>query len=519
MGRNHGRIIVALLLTCAAAGKALGSGAPALTIYNQNFAVVRDTVPLELKRGTNQVRFTGATAYLEPSSVVLRDPLEKHRFQIVEQNYRGDPVSQQMLLDLNEGKAIEFEVITTQAGQTKRERILGKIIRSGGFAPSRQAYMGYTPSASQPIIEVNGKLRFDLPGQPLFPNLTDETILKPTLVWVIETDEASRFDAELSYVTGEMRWEADYNLVLPEHGQNLDLAGWVTIQNDSGKTFQDARIKLMAGDVSKMQNRKPMAFGGFGGGGGGGQPPPVSEKSFDEYHLYTLERATTLLDREKKQVEFVRAANVNSSLLYVYDGASAEEDQVWAPPPEANTQPEYGTKSNPKVWVFREFTNSAANHLGLPLPKGKVRLYRQNTDRQMEFIGENTIKHTPRGEVVRLFTGNSFDLVGERKRTNLRMQLSGSGGAVDPATGLPVPPAASRVPAPWLDETFEITLRNHKEETVEVRVVEHLYRWVNWQITQKSAPFEKTDAQTIEFRLKLKPGGEQKASYTVHYWF
>jgi len=187
----------------------------ALTIYNQNFAVVRDKVALDLARGTNQVRFAEATAFVEPSSVILRDPSSRHQFQVLEQNYRGDPVSQEMMLSLNEGKTIEFEIVQSEGGQTRRELIQGRIVRSG----SGQAYSPYSQYGNpgmQPIIEVNGKLRFGLPGQPIFPSLADNTIMKPTLQWVIESPDPAKFEAEVSYVTGEMRWEADYNLVLPE---------------------------------------------------------------------------------------------------------------------------------------------------------------------------------------------------------------------------------------------------------------------------------------------------------------
>jgi len=507
-----------LLVTCLLSAAAMASE-PALTIYNQNFAVVRETIPLNLKAGVNQVRFAGATTYLEPSSVVLRDPAGKRLLQILEQNFRGDPVSQELLLDLNEGKTIEFERVTTEGGQAKREIVSGKIIRSG--------YLGYGAGGLQPIIEVNGKLQFSLPGQPIFPALADNTILKPTLIWLIETDTAAQFDAELSYVTGEMRWEADYNLVLPEQGDTLDMVGWITMDNESGKTFEQARIKLMAGDVNKIQSSQRarfLAFSARGGGGGGGGEPPVTEKSFDEYHLYTLERPTTLLDREKKQVEFVRAAGVKSVPLYIYDGASGYPDQNWYPD-TVHTEADYGMTGNKNVWVMREFTNSSANHLGLPLPKGRVRVYRRNSDGQMEFTGENVIKHTPRDEIIRLAMGNAFDLVGERKRTNFKERISGGNQVfVDPATGLPVPapappPPDDQDPGPWIDETFEIKLRNHKREAVEIRAVEHLYRWVNWKITEQSGDFRKTDAQTIEFRVRLKPDEEKVVTYKVRYWW
>ena len=512
-------------LGCLFSGTASASQ-PALTIYNQEFAVVRDTVPLNLKAGVNQISFTGATAYLEPSSVVLRDPAGKEQFQILEQNYRADTVSQEMLLTLNEGKTIQFEVINQAGGQAKRELISGKIIRSGSGVPQGTMawygpVMGY--GAVQPIIEVDGKLRFSLPGQPIFPALADDTILKPTLYWVVDAEHPAKLDAELSYITGGLSWEADYNLVMPERGDTLDMVGWVTMDNQSGNSFKEARIELMAGDVNKIQN-----VGGFrrqsgtgGGFGGGAAAPRVTEKTFDEYHLYTLERSTTLRDREKKQVEFVQAAGVKSTGLYIYDGAATDPDQSWAWQ-SAHYEPEYGTQSSKIVWVMREFTNSAANHLGLPLPKGRVRFYRRNTNGQMEFIGENIIKHSPRDEVLRLYTGNSFDLVGERKQTNFKANLPSPLVPVLGPDGQPLPPPpGTRVDRePWIDESFEIKLRNHKQNPVEIRVVEHLCRWSNWAITEKSAEFTKTDAETIEFRVPLKPDEERTVIYTVHYsWY
>ncbi len=239
------------------------SAEPALTIYNQNFAVVRDTVPLDLVAGTNEVRFTDTTSHLEPDSVILRDPAGKAVFQVLEQNYRADPVSQALLLSLFEGKTIGFLVDRPKAAP---EVIQGKIVRSGyvphSAAPQQfgnqyyQQQMAYANGATgmgEPIIEVDGKLRFSLPGQPLFPALADDTILKPTLDWKIQSAEAARFDAELAYVTGGMTWAADYSVVAPEHGDQIDLTGLVTMDNQSGKTFTDAKIKLMAGDVNKVQ--------------------------------------------------------------------------------------------------------------------------------------------------------------------------------------------------------------------------------------------------------------------------
>ena len=482
---------------------------PALTIYNQNFAVVRDAVPLELKSGVTEARFVGVTAHVEPDSVILRDPSGRHTLQILEQNYRNDPVSQELLLSLCEGKTIDFEKINYVNGQPQEQIIRGKIIRSG-YVPHYQAMsrygqqyyasqMAYASGGSgQPIIEVDGKLQFTLPGQPLFPSLGDDTILKPTLTWLIQADKPGKIDAEVSYVTGGMNWHADYNLVSPEKGNTLELVGWVTMDNQSGKSFENAKIKLMAGDVNKIQ---PNEFDRLDGSKAmsyvnGEDSKPVTEKSFDEYHLYTLERRTTLLDRETKQVEFVRATGVKSESVYVYDGVKIDANHYRGWGYDSIRQDrDYGTQCNPKVWVMREFANSETNHLGLPLPKGRLRFYRRDADDQVEFTGEDTIDHTPRDETVRVFTGNAFDLVGERKRTDFKIDTGSK----------------------WADESFEIKLRNHKKDSVEIRVVEHLYRWNNWEITRNSNFYSKTDAQTIEFRIPVKPDEEQTITYTVHY--
>jgi hypothetical protein len=464
---------------------------PSLTIYNQDFAVVRQDLPLDLKSGENQVNVNEITMHLEPDSVVLRDPSGKHSLQVLEQNYRADPVSQISLLALYEGRTIDFE-------QPDHSLIKGKVIRSGYVRPDYFNPNSYGAGAEEPIIEVGGQLRFGLPGIPIFPDLTAETILKPRLEWLIATDKPGRFPAEFSYVTGGMSWQADYNIVAPEKGDVVDVVGWVTIDNRTGKVFENARIKLMAGDVNKIQN--PMearkAMRAMAMDAAAPMAPAVTEKAFDEYHLYTLQRATTLRDRETKQVEFIHASGVASKQLYVYDGAKIDFNRYsgwnWE---NIRNDHSYGTESNPKIWVMREFANSQANHMGMPLPKGRVRFYRRNDDGQMEFTGENMIDHTPKDETVRIYTGNSFDLSGERRRTNYTVDNKQNAGT----------------------ETFEIKVRNHKKEPVEVRVVEHLYRGKNWTVAANSDKYVKKDSQTIEFPVTVQPDGEKVITYTARY--
>src|SRR5579871_711224 len=261
--------------------------AAALTIYNQSFAVVRQTLPLDLKAGTNPVEVTDITAHLEPDSVILRDLKSGRDLHILEQNYRADVASQGLLLSLYVGKTIDFLVNGVQKP--------GRIIRSG-YVPHYQAYsynqqqyyqqqQAYVNAGNgEPIIEIDGQLRFGLPGQPIFPALTNETILKPTLSWLLQSDRPGNTNAEFSYVTGGMSWHADYNVVAPVSGNLLDIVGWVTLDNQTGKTFSNAHIKLMAGDVNKLQ---PQGFSISGQANADfalrevAAPPAVTERSFD----------------------------------------------------------------------------------------------------------------------------------------------------------------------------------------------------------------------------------------------
>ncbi len=438
---------------------------PALTIYNDDFAVVRETFEIPLQPGVNAYAFPGATTQVEPDSVILRDVTGRAHLRILEQSYRADAASEGLLLSLHEGKPIDF-LIRDQDG---REHVVpGRIIRSG-----------HGGSAGSPIIEVEGKLRFSLPGQPVFPSLGDDTILQPTLSWQLSSDQTGRIQAELGYITGGLGWQAAYNLIAPEKGDRVDIVGWVSVSNHSGKRFDDASLKLMAGAVNRVRPEPEMLFKrartmsmAVAMDAAGGE---VTEKAFDEFHLYSLPRAVTLRDGETKQVEFLRASGVDAPQLYIYDPQK------------------YGAK----VATVREFKNAKENGgLGLPLPKGRARFYRQDaTDGRLEFVGENNLDHTAKDETVRLYTGDVFDLVAERLQTDTSMSSRNE----------------------FREESFEIKLRNRKADPVEIRVVETLHGGPNWKLLQQSAPSEKIRADAIEFRIALQPGEEKSVTYRVRY--
>jgi hypothetical protein len=473
---------------------------PQITIYNQDFALIKERRSLDLEAGENEVRMTDVTSLMEPDSVILRDLGDPGAIRILEQNYVGETLSESYLLSQYEGKTLSFQRTNPATGE---EVILtGRIIRSGHVPRQAGWRLGggrtpfqITPGDSSPIVEVDGKIQFFLPGRPLFDTLGSDAILKPTLLWSLWAGRDGRHDLEMSYLTGGLRWEATYNVIAPERGDRFELVGWVTLTNQSGARFTGARVKLMAGDVSKLKSMPTarrmdtmvMAEAGMAA-------PPVTEKPFDEYHLYTLQRPTTLRDREVKQVEFCRGSDIPGSRFYVYDGAQVQP-RGGGNFASYRTNPTYGTQSNTKVFAMLEFENSEAAGLGIPLPRGTIKIYRADADGGREFIGENSIDHTPADETVRVYLGNVFDLVGERKQIDFSVDR-------DRRTA---------------DESFEIRVRNHKEEEVEVRVVERLYRWATWKVSEASDPYTKADARTIEFRVTIPPDGEKVVTYRVHY--
>lgn len=472
----------------------------ALTIYNQDFAVARTSLDLDLHAGVNEVTATEVTSRLEPDSVILRDPSDKRTVHILEQNYDAAVVSEQWLLQKYEGKTIDFEVNTPQGKQI----VQGRIIRAGFYRPPEVTfdYQQTQGLQVQPLIEVNGKMQFQLPGLPLFPVATDGLLLKPTLRWQIQAERPEHFMAELAYITGGFDWEATYNVVVPNNAdvtgdEKADVLGWVTIHNQSGTDFPAARIKLMAGDVAKIRNQSGyrdqiMTFAG--GVTVNGQQPGVTQKPFDDFHLYDLNRTVVLRDGETKQVQFLDAADVTVHRSYVYYGARRDLQPDYNG--NINQNQGYGLDSdNTQVRIEEEIRNSASNHLGMPLPAGRMRLYRRDADGQMEFVGESVIRHTPAEETVKLVTGSAFDLKGSRRQTDFNADYQRR----------------------EIHESFEIKVTNQKDQPVHVTILEPMYRGVSWEILSKSSDYVKRDSRTIAFPVEVPAKGEATVTYTVRY--
>ena len=457
---------------------------PQVTIYNDGFATVKEDRSLSLVEGVSEVRVTDMSRQLEPDSVMLRE-LSKDPFgvKILEQSFINDPLTEGLLLYQMEGKDVRFEE-KREDGTVKEHT--GKVIRSG-----------YIPGggSEQPIVEEAGAVRFSLPGQPVFEGLDPNAFLKPSLVWQLASKKAGECPIEVAYVTAGMSWEATYSLVAPAEGSDLfDLSGWISLNNNTGKTFENADIKLIAGDVQKVQpqvNRMPKGRVMYAMAEMDQAMP--TERAFDEFHLYTLPRPVLLRNNELKQVEFLRATGVKGIRTYVYNPMVGYRYGGGY-----NSDPDYGTQADKKVGVRIEISNSETNQLGVPLPKGRLRLYRTDSvDGRREFTGENMMDHLPKNEMLKLDMGNAFDLVGERKRMDFTVDST----------------------AKRMTESFEIKLRNRKDAPVEIRVVEPLYRCANWKIKTNSLPFMKFDSNTIEFRAPVPADGETVLTYTVDYWW
>ena len=441
-----------------------------LTVYNQNFALIKDQRELELKKGVNKIEFKEVASLIEPTSVHFISLTAPESCFILEQNYEYDLMSSDKLLSKYIYKNI---TIVTKDAKT---------------------YQGVLSSFDGNNIVISGQdglsmiVRPNNINQITFDKTPEGLITKPTLVWEIENNKEGKHLTELSYLTGGIGWLAEYVTVLDKDDKKVSLDGWVSINNTSGASYKNAKLKLIAGDVKRAQPEiNGLAFAGAVREESKAAPQ-FQEKAFFEYHMYTLQRKATLKDNQTKQISLLSANNIPVEKLFVYDPV---DYYGWNWYYYDDNQ----TTKEQKVKVKIEFTNSKQNNLGMPLPKGKIKVYKKDDDGSLQFVGEDMIDHTPKDEMVRLYLGDAFDVVGERKRVNYRESDH------------------------WAEETFEISLRNHKESDIKVNVIEHMWRHTNWKIITKSHEFTKKDAQTIEFKVPVVKDTETKVAYTVRYWW
>jgi len=457
---------------------AVPASALEVTVYNSNLGLIKETRPFQLKNGVNSVQVVDVAAQIDPTSVHFKSLTAPDAVSVLEQDFRYDLISQEKILSRYIGKEIELQRFGRDGD--KKEVIRGTLLSSAGGR----------------VMKVGDKLVLNPQGEAILPELPEGLLTKPTLMWLLNAKKPGEHQGEISYLTGGLSWMADYVLVIDKDDAKADLNAWVTVSNNSGATYKDARLKLVAGDIHRAPApatrgrmnymAAKMAMSEADGMG-------MTEKSFFEYHMYSLGRLTTLAENSSKQVEMASAAGVPVKKLFTYDGVQGMQWNYFGD--GAYWDPNYGLSSGKKVSVHFEFQNKKAEGLGIPLPKGRVRVYKKDDDGSLQLAGEDAIDHTPKDEKVRVKMGEAFDLVGERKRANFQSDQKGR----------------------RFEETFEIKLRNHKETDATITVVEHLYRWTNWKIVESSHKWEKKDAQTIEFSVPVKKDGEAVVTYTVKY--
>ena len=443
------------------------------------YALVREERAFALKAGRNLLRVSDVPAKIDPTTVAFTSVTDPGGTRVVEQSFEFDLTSASKLLS----RYLDREITVEQARAGNVESYTGTLVGTQGGLTLRQS------DGSVRIVETHTGVRL--------PSLPGGLISKPTLVWDIDAARGATHQARFTYQTGGITWWADYNLAYSEPrggGCRLEVAAWVTLVNQSGASYRDARLKLVAGDVQRVQARPAAPQPAMLASRAAEKADGFAEKAFFEYHLYTLGRTTTIPDNSTKQIElFPMAPGVGCEKALVYQGQAGFYPMYGSPMIDRG----FGVQSNRKVDVYLRFRNSKDNGLGVPLPAGKVRVAKMdNADKSLEFIGEDVIDHLPRDETVQIRLGSAFDVVGERKQLDFRIDTN----------------------AKWMEEDIEVRVRNQKpDEAVAVIVKENLYRWSTWNVTRKSHDFTKEDSRTIHFPLKLAPKAEGVVRYTVRY--
>jgi hypothetical protein len=444
------------------------------------YAMIRQERDVKLASGRSTLKFADVAALIDPTTVTFTS-LTEPRTRVLEQSYQFDLVSTEKLLL----KYIDRPIAVERRVGDRVETINGTLLSATDGLLLR------TNDGTIQSLRDYSSVRF--------PELPGGLDTRPTLVWDVASPRAGDQRSRVTYQTGGVTWWADYNLIFNEgkdaNSGLLDLSAWVSIINQSGAAYPNAHLKLIAGDVHRAPTEPVpmMAKSALRAAESvAGDVRGFSEKSFFEFHLYTLERPTTLSNNSTKQIElFDQARQIPAKKVLLYTGL---EQAYFYPNPM--TDRNFGVQSNKKVDVYLEFRNDKQYGLGVPLPAGRIRVSKLDAaDGSLEFIGEDRIDHTPKDEQVRVKLGSAFDVVGERRQTDFSVDSK----------------------AQWMEEQIEIKLRNHKEQPVRVIVKENLYRWSNWKILTKTHEFVKEDARTISFPVDVPKDGETLVRYRVRY--
>jgi len=432
-----------------------------VTVYNNNLGLIKDTRKVKLPLGKGELRFMDVAAHIMPVTVHAKSTNYPKAFTILEQNYEYDLMNADRLLDKYVGKKIKL--IYWNRFQDRKEEVEAILLSNNQgqiFKISDEIYLGY-------------------PGYRVLPEIPENLIAKPTLTWLYENKSQKAHNLEVSYLTNNISWKADYVVILNAEDTVADISGWVTLDNKSGATYKNARLKLVAGEVHRVKERfgDTLAYTVEEARRVGA--PSFKEKPFFEYHIYDLQRKTTIKDKQTKQVNLLEATGIKVQKEFLVYGIKSYFTRRYRE--EVPKQP---------VSVYLKFKNSPANHLGLPLPAGIMRLYKKDDTASLQFVGEDRIEHTPKDEEVRLKIGEAFDVVAERIQTDYK-----------------------RITTQLHESEWEITLRNHKAKDISVGIVEPLCG--NWKVISNTHPYKKVDAFTIRFEVPVPRDKEVRVKYRV----
>ena len=440
--------------------------AVAVTIYNVNLGLVKDQRQIRLQKGEGEVRFMDVASQIIPASVHIKSIIDSGSLLVLEQNYEYDLLNPQKLLDKYVGKDVKLYY---KNPYTEREEVVTATLLSNNGGP---------------IFKIGNDITFGHPGRIIFPGVPENLISKPTLVWLLDNSLSSAQKIEASYLTNGINWRADYVLTLNDKDDMADLSGWVTIDNKSGTTYQNAKLKLVAGDVNRVRDEYEYRDKMLRVAEAAAKAAPqFKEEEFFEYHIYTLQRPSTIKDNQTKQISLITAGDIPVKKELVYYGA------------KYYYYSQYGEAvSNQKIGVFVEIENKKEHNLGIPLPKGIVRVYKHDSEGSLQFVGEDRIDHAPKDEKVRVKLGDAFDVVGSRKQTEWK-----------------------KIASDTYEAAFELSLRNHKEEDVTVKVIEPIPG--DWTMLSSSHEYTKTEAFTAEFAISVPKDKEVKLTYRVRMRF
>ncbi len=434
-----------------------------VTVYNVNVGLVKDVRQVSLGPGIQELKFMDVAAQIMPSSVSIRSLSGPKGFLVLEQNYEYDLLSPRKLLDKYVGK--EVKLLTRNPYTDKEEVVAARLLSN---------------NEGIPVFRIGNDITFNHPGRVIFPELPENLISKPTLVWLLNSPSGGSRTIEALYLTNGITWRADYVVVLDAKDERSALEGWVTIDNKSGAAYRDAKLKLVAGDIHRVKAegvRREKAM--MAADVAAAPAPQFREEGLFEYHMYTLERKATIKENQTKQISLLDAENIPVRKEFIYRGLTNYYQNRY--PERLTTQ---------KVAVFVELQNKKEHNLGMPLPKGVIRVYKQDGDGSLQFIGEDAIDHTPKDEKIRIKLGNAFDIAAMRKQMTWE-----------------------KIAKDTIETAFEVSLRNHKREDVVVKVVEPLYG--DWRVLESSHTHKKDDAYTISFDVPVKKDQEVKLTYKV----